>query len=64
MGERLCHGAIEAAPLISGRTPCQWCDYGFICCHEAGSGERLVRELAPERPFEAEPETGGKEEQP
>ena len=62
MGERLYGGAIEAAPLIAGRSPCQWCDYGFICCHEAGSGERLVKDLAPARPFEETEEE--KEEEP
>ena len=61
MGEKLCAGQIEAAPLIAGRSPCQWCDYGFICCHEAGSGERLVKDLAPARPFEEE---DGEEEEP
>ena len=61
MGERLYGGAIEAAPLIAGRSPCQWCDYGFICCHEAGSGERLVKDLAPAKPFE---ETDEQEEEP
>ena len=54
MGERLYGGEIAAAPLVSGKTPCQWCDYGFICCHETGSGERSVKDLAPEKPFEAE----------
>ena len=62
LGERLYGGAIEAAPLIAGRSPCQWCDYGFICCHEAGSGERLVKDLAPARPFEETEEE--KEEEP
>ena len=54
MGEKLYGGEIAAAPLVSGKTPCQWCDYGFICCHETGSGERSVKDLAPEKPFEAE----------
>ena len=54
MGERLYGGEIAAAPLVSGKTPCQWCDYGFICCHETGSGERSVKDLAPGKPFEAE----------
>ena len=62
MGEKLYGGAIEAAPLIAGRSPCQWCDYGFICCHEAGSGERLVKDLAPAKPFEETDEE--KEEEP
>ena len=62
MGEKLYGGRIEAAPLIAGRSPCQWCDYGFICCHEAGSGERLVKDLAPARPFEETDEE--KEEEP
>ena len=54
MGERLYGGEIAAAPLVSGKTPCQWCDYGFICCHETGSGERSVKDLAPGKPFEVE----------
>ena len=54
MGEKLYGGEIAAAPLVSGKTPCQWCDYGFICCHETGSGERSVKDLAPGKPFEAE----------
>ena len=62
MGEKLYGGAIEAVPLIAGRSPCQWCDYGFICCHEAGSGERLVKDLAPAKPFEETDEE--KEEEP
>ncbi len=61
MGEKLYGGRIEAVPLIAGRSPCQWCDYGFICCHEAGSGERLVKDLAPAKPFE---ETDEQEEEP
>ena len=69
MGEKLYGGRIEAAPLIAGRSPCQWCDYGFICCHEAGNGERLVKDLAPAKPFDlasAKPfeETDEQEEEP
>ena len=64
MGEKLYGGAIEAAPLVAGASPCQWCEYGFICCHEAGSGERFVRDIAPAKPFEPEqpPETTQEEE--
>ncbi len=52
MGEALYAGDIAAAPLVTGRSPCQWCDYGFICCHEAGVGERELD--APANPFEEE----------
>ncbi len=61
MGERLYGGEIGAAPLIAGRSPCQWCDYGFVCCHELGQDERIVKDLAPDKPFE---ETEGEEEAP
>ena len=40
MGEQLYSGCIAAEPLVTGRSPCRWCDYGFICCHEDGVGER------------------------
>ena len=52
MGEQLYGGQIAAAPLVTGRSPCQWCDYGFICCHETGIGERALD--APAKPFEPE----------
>ena len=64
MGEQLYGGQIAAEPLVTGRSPCLWCDYSFICCHENGIGERALD--APAKPFEA-PETPpeeGKEEQP
>ena len=64
MGEQLYGGQIAAEPLVTGRRPCLWCDYSFICCHENGIGERALD--APAKPFEA-PETPpeeGKEEQP
>ena len=32
-----------------GRSSCRWCDYGFICCHESGIGERALD--APAKPF-------------
>lgn len=60
MGEALYHGEIAAEPLVTSRTPCQWCDYGFICCHEEGIGERELD--APSKPFE--PEDDSKEEEP
>ena len=63
MGEQLYGGQIAAEPLVTGRSPCLWCDYSFICCHENGIGERALD--APAKPFEA-PETPpeeGKEEQ-
>ena len=58
MGEQLYGGQIAAEPLVTGRSPCQWCDYGFICCHETGIGERALD--APAKPFE--PEEKPKEE--
>ena len=64
MGEQLYGGQIAAEPLVTGRSPCLWCDYSFICCHENGIGERALD--APAKPFEV-PETPpeeGKEEQP
>lgn len=61
MGEQLYGGQIAAEPLVTGRSPCLWCDYSFICCHENGIGERALD--APAKPFE-EPEPEGKEEQP
>ncbi len=50
MGERLYDGKIAAEPLITNKNPCTWCDYGFICCHEDGVGERKIN--APDKPFE------------
>ena len=55
MGQQLYEGQIAAEPLVTGRSPCQWCDYGFICCHETGIGERALN--APEKPFEPEEKT-------
>ena len=52
MGEQLYSGCIAAEPLVTGRSPCRWCDYGFICCHEDGIGERALD--APAKPFEPE----------
>ena len=52
MGEELYSGCIAAEPLVTGRSPCRWCDYGFICCHEDGIGERALD--APAKPFEPE----------
>ena len=52
MGEQLYGGCIAAEPLVTGRSPCRWCDYGFICCHEEGIGERALD--APAKPFEPE----------
>ena len=75
---RIAHGAYEAEiasfgggiksltfaaePLVAGRSPCQWCDYGFVCCHETGIGERALE--APAKPFEApgQPEEGEEEQ--
>ena len=54
MGRQLYDGQIEAEPLVTGRSPCTFCDYGFVCCHEEGVGERELN--APARPFEPEEE--------
>ena len=63
MGEQLYGGQIDAQPLVvsSSKSPCTWCDYSFICCHETGIGERALD--APAKPFEPE-EKDEKEEQP
>ena len=62
MGQQLYEGQIAAEPLVAGRSPCQWCDYGFVCCHETGIGERALE--APAKPFEApgQPEEGEEEQ--
>ena len=60
MGEQLYSGCIAAEPLVTGRSPCRWCDYGFICCHEEGIGERALD--APAKPFEP-PENSDKKKE-
>ena len=62
MGEQLYGGQIAAEPLVvsPNRSPCAWCDYDFICCHETGIGERGLE--APAKPFE--PEAAEDEEEP
>ena len=60
MGEQLYSGCIAAEPLVTGRSPCRWCDYGFICCHEDGIGERALD--APAKPFEP-PENSDKKKE-
>ena len=62
MGEQLYGGQIAAEPLVTGRSPCLWCDYSFICCHETGVHERALE--APAKPFEPEEEPEEEEEQP
>ena len=64
MGEQLYGGQIAAQPLVvsSSKSPCTWCDYSFICCHETGIGERALD--APAKPFEPEETNEEKEEQP
>ena len=59
MGRQLYDGRIDAEPLVTGKSPCRWCDYGFVCCHEDGIGERVLD--APDKPFEL-PETEDGEE--
>ena len=61
MGTQLYEGQIAAEPLVAGagRSPCTWCDYSFICCHETGIGERALE--APAKPFEPEEPGDGKE---
>ena len=59
MGRQLYDGRIDAEPLVTGKSPCRWCDYGFVCCHEDGIGERALD--APDKPFEL-PETEDGEE--
>ena len=63
MGEQLYGGQIAAEPLVvsASKSPCTWCDYSFICCHETGIGERALE--APAKPFEPEkPKEDGTEE--
>ena len=60
MGEQLYSGCIAAEPLVTGRSPCRWCDYGFICSHEDGVGERAL--AAPAKPFEPSEDPDKKEE--
>ena len=64
MGEQLYGGQIDAEPLVvsSSKSPCTWCDYSFICCHETGMHERALE--APAKPFEPEEEPEEEEEQP
>ena len=64
MGEQLYGGQIDAEPLVvsSSKSPCTWCDYSFICCHETGVHERALE--APAKPFEPEEEPEEEEEQP
>ena len=60
MGTQLYEGQIDAQPLVTGKNPCTFCDYSFICCHETGIGERALE--APAKPFEPEEtEQDGKE---
>ena len=54
MGEQLYGGCIAAEPLVTGKSPCDWCDFGPVCCHEDGIRERVLN--APARPFEQAPE--------
>lgn len=56
MGEGLYGGRIDAQPLITGTSPCGWCDYAAVCRHEDGTGERELD--APKHPFEQDEEAG------
>jgi ATP-dependent helicase/nuclease subunit B len=64
MGEALYGGEIAAEPLLpsAARTPCRWCDYGFVCCHENGVCEREL--TAPDHPFDAPPDAEKPDETP
>lgn len=53
MAEGLYAGQIAADPLCSRGRPCDWCEYGFICCHEDGVNEFVLD--APKDPFGEEP---------
>ena len=46
--------------VSTNRSPCAWCDYDFICCHETGIGERGLE--APAKPFEPEAAAEDEEE--
>ena len=50
MASQLYAGRIEAEPLCtSARDSCAFCDFGDICCHEKGLGERALQ--TPDDPF-------------
>ena len=46
MAEGLYAGDIAAEPLIAARCPCDYCEYGGICRHEPGVGEKKLGALA------------------
>lgn len=53
MGEGLYAGEIAAEPLYEGSSgPCDYCEYGLICCREKGETRR--EKNAPADPFGAE----------
>ena len=55
MAEKLYQGRIEAEPLCKPtRSPCQWCDFRSVCCHQDGRGERGIE--CPAKPFEEDEE--------
>ena len=62
MGQQLYDGRIEAAPLVSGRSPCLSCDYSLICTIDRCGGAGSWRH--PKSPFEPEKKRRKKHEQP
>ncbi len=65
MGQQLYGGQIDAEPLVvsSSKSPCIWCDYSFICCHETGCTSGRWKPLQSPLKPEEEPEKN-EEEQP
>lgn len=43
MAGELYAGRVEPVPLITGKSPCEYCDYISVCRHEEGKNERSVR---------------------
>ncbi len=42
MAEQLLAGDIEALPTVCDYSPCTYCDYKAVCCHEEGDAEKTV----------------------
>ena len=61
MAQGLYEGKIEALPQCKGvQSPCQWCDFRSVCCHQDGKNELPLN--APDKPFEEEAETQEEEQ--